>query len=124
MIKALKQIPVALVKAALILLIALLVLLINSSRAAERSNTRTTITFKQEKNNEISFRIYTNISGTLHFYLFSTEGKQVKHLETMNELEKQIKNPGPGTYIYQCFENDTQLKNGILKIIENNLIYE
>lgn len=124
MIKALKQIPVALIKAALILLIALLVLLINSSRAEDVSSGRTTIKFKQEKNNEISFRVSTSVTCTLHFYLFSTAGKLVKHLETRNNQEKQIKNPGQGAYIYQCFENDTQLKNGILKIIKNELIYE
>ncbi|MEO6405447.1 MAG: T9SS type A sorting domain-containing protein [Ferruginibacter sp.] len=115
----------AFIKIAFIVFCALLVLVYNSTRAASgRMFSKTHIIFRQMPNSDISMKVKASEAVQLQFYLFTSEGKLLKKIETAGSAISVIKNPGSGIYLYQCFENDHELKSGKLILKNNKLNYD
>lgn len=57
-------------------------------------------------------RISTNMSDSLHFYIFDLEGTLINQTFLNNKEEKTITDLKKGSYIYDVFENDESIEEG------------
>jgi hypothetical protein len=72
------------------------------------------VTFTQMPNNDLNIRINAVTAKELDLYFFSTEGKLVDHIKTLTQKTTIVKNLKRGSYLYQFFEKDKELKSGEL----------
>lgn len=92
---------------------------INSNHRA-----KTQIHFSKAANGKINVQVITEQSKKVALYLFSANGELIKKLDTNTKWVNQVSGINDGQYLYQCFENDTQLKSGKLIVEPNDISYD
>lgn len=81
------------------------------------------IHFSKSVNGKINVEVITDQPKKVALYLFSAHGELIKKLDTNTKLVNEVSGINEGQYLYQCFENDTQLKSGKLMVKSNNISY-
>jgi len=56
--------------------------------------------------------VVSNVSETLHFYIFDLEGTLIYQAVLNNKETKSIDKLNKGTYMYDVFENDESIEEG------------
>jgi len=96
----------------------MLVMLYNKSKAADRHPNcanRVAVIFKQDiAKKELKVMLKANLSNPVEIYFFTVEGRLAKQVTVNNKQETIIKDLKKGTYLYECFNNEVNLKSGKL----------
>jgi len=85
---------------------------------------KTLIHFSKASNGKINVQVITEQTKKVALYLFNTDGDLVKKLDTDTKQIYVVSGINEGQYLYQCFENDTQLKSGKLIVKPNDISYD
>jgi hypothetical protein len=96
----------------------------NSTALNSIHRNKTLIHFSKSINGKINVQVITEQPKKVALYLFSAQGELIKKLDTNTKLVNEVSGINEGQYLYQCFENDTQLKSGKLIVKSNDISYE
>lgn len=96
----------------------MLVMLYNKSKAADRHpnlTNKVAVIFKQDvAKKELKVILKANLNNPVEIYFFTVEGRLAKQVTVNSKQETVIKDLKKGTYLYECFNNEVNLKSGKL----------
>ena len=95
--------------------------------AAANSNhtvTKTVVLFSKANKGKINVHIKGKAYKKVALYLFNSGGQLVQQTESTNKSTITLQELPHGQYLYQCFENDVQLKSGNLSVYKNSIDYD
>lgn len=95
----------------------MLVMLYNKSKAADRHpcTNKIAVVFRQDfSKKELTVIVKANLSNPVQLYFFTIDGRLAKQISVNSKQETVIKDLKKGTYLYECFNDEVNLKSGKL----------
>ena len=85
---------------------------------------KTQVLFSKADNGEINVQIKGGTHQKIQLYLFNASGQLVHTIESKPSNQIILHDVEHGQYLYQCFENDVELKSGNLLVYKNKIDYD
>jgi hypothetical protein len=85
---------------------------------------KTAVHFNRDVNGNIHVEIKAVENKNIDLYIFDSEAVLVKKITTASIKADHLFTLNNGQYIYQCFDNDVQLKTGKLFITSQQINYD
>lgn len=96
----------------------MLVMLYNKSKAGELPPStfkKVAVTFRQDlAKSELMILLKSSADKAVKLYIFSADGKLLKETFINNKQETVVKDLKRGMYLYECFDNELEVKSGKL----------
>ncbi len=102
----------------------LILLTLSSTAYSSETASKTIIMFFKANKGKINVQIKGPARKNIQLYLFDTGGQLVRKTEGKASNIITLHNIESGQYLYQCFENDVELKSGNLLVFKNKIDYD
>ncbi len=85
---------------------------------------KTIVLFSKANKGKINVQIKGRVHKKIQLFLFNPGGQLMHKTETKASNMITLHDVERGQYLYQCFENDVELKSGNLLVYKNRIDYD
>lgn len=104
--------------------LALILIALSSTAYSSEAAGKTIVLFSKANKGKINVQIKGRTHKKIQLYLFDAGGQLVQKTESQARNIITLYDVERGQYLYQCFENDVELKSGNLLVQKNRIDYD
>lgn len=98
----------------------MLTILYNQSKAATKlpaAVSKVAVNFKHDvKKKQLKISLRSHSGATMKLFLFSPDGVLIQSVAVSTQKTTTISDVKKGLYFFECFDNDTRMKSGSLRL--------
>lgn len=103
---------------------ALILIALSSTAYSNETAGKTVVLFSKANKGKINVQIKGPSHKKIQLYIFDAGGQLVHKTESNASKLITLYDVERGQYLYQCFENDVELKSGNLSVYKNRIDYD
>ena len=104
--------------------VALMFAALSSTAHNNEATGKTIVLFSKANKGKINVQVKGGAHEKIQLYLFNPGGQLVHKTESKARRMITLHDVERGQYLYQCFENDVELKSGNLLVYKNRIDYD